>query len=250
MKFFVLTAFILIASAVAPAQEKTITEKEFNDAWKAGYSKALQVVQNSSNRNRREGRKGIEGNPASLSHAVHVRETVVGPGRLIRDTIDLTENGSATKTITMLRPKAGTNGWEYVSYDAATKQWKPAGRTRSPMEGFKYVTVPGEKSGSEMVFSKSDVFKFAGTVQVNGKKAQVYTHKHVRDFTLEGGVGSYYTDIKYTFAEDGSYFKSESSTTRIVGKEKGFASASDEWEHMPGLKIAFPVVSAQASTPK
>ncbi len=250
MKLFILTALILLGLAITPAQEKTITQKEFDDAWKTAYSNALRVTENRSRRTRKEGRKGFDGDAASISHAVELRETAVGPGLTLRETFQLSENGSTTKSVTIARPAVGKAGWDYIALDEATGLWKPSGRPVSPIQGFKYVTVPGERSGSEKVFSRSDVFKFMGTSTVNGKPVKIYLHKHVRDFTLEGGVGSYYTEIKYTFAEDGSYFKGENYTIRKGPKDSGFASISDELEAAPSLKIDMPAVKAQPSPTK
>ena len=249
MKVIVLFLLAVAGAVSVAAQARVITEKEYKDANSTNFSRVLSAMSNRPTRIRKTGRKGIEGKPETESYAVITWEKSGRPNTPRRTTIEFRENGRTEKSTTVTVRKPGSafakDVIDHYGYDAATNRWYDVAAPRDPIEGFKYSTSPGEKV-TEKVVSRTDEYKYLGTVTLNGRSVESYLHTHRRDFTVDGKAGHYESELKFHFAPDYSYFKSESSTLRKGPDFNSYSSSSEENEVTPVVTIEVPVSSGVA----
>lgn len=218
-KFFCLM-LVLLSFAGVFAQEKTITESEFN----AIYDKAKEKRESNPYRMTTTFKNTVEGKPESANSGTVVMESVSPTmSRIVLKTNFESESKE--------RERVKVNDKIYTREDGAA--WKQEStENRTPVN-----RTSGENTNAE--------YKFIGSEMLNGQKAAVYQKTESRKRIRERDKAEINSDIntKYWFGENGDLMKVERTATVHIGDEIIHSSFNRTFEFDPNIKIETPKIA-------
>jgi hypothetical protein len=235
MKMVTLIVISVLAASTTIAQERIITEKEYDSATKAASAKAM--ANNPPTTYRKVASRRPDGSPSSEESLSLVSER--DPMSYLQTYI-FTNKGLTRKFVLYGVRKNGTAVMDLFMLEPERSEWSKLSEKPQPPSFLTYMSNPGWHNMDERIFYKSDKYKYLGMVTETDRKLHVYVYDHIRDFTFKDQAGTYAGSIKHFFTDDGSYYRSESETTRVLGGSKNSTRYIEEMTRTPGLTVKPP----------